>query len=119
MWSRVKKINVQEGINVQARKYLKINKRTGLNKDRTGGNFARKNKRTCTFIRDSRVVSSVISINRQDNSGKGRNPGAGPELLKFVCDVSIFPSTYTLSSGLFPLSFTFLVYVLVALVWCC
>ena len=44
-------MNVQEkirrqGINVQARKYLKINKRTGPNKDRTGGKlqekFARK-----------------------------------------------------------------------------
>ena len=40
-------MNVQEkirrqGINVQARKYLKINKRTGPNKDRTGGKFCKK-----------------------------------------------------------------------------
>ena len=32
-----KSINVQEGINVQAGKFFKINKRTGPNKVRTGG----------------------------------------------------------------------------------
>ena len=34
-----RKINVQEGINVQAGKFFKINKRTGPNKLRTGGKF--------------------------------------------------------------------------------
>ena len=39
MFMRSEKINVQEGINVQAGKYFKINKRTGPNKVRTGGKF--------------------------------------------------------------------------------
>ena len=53
------KKTVQDIQDVQEGKYLKINKRTGLNKDRTGGNFARKDKRTCMFIRDSRIIVVV------------------------------------------------------------
>ena len=38
-------------------------------------------------------------------SGKGQNPGAGPELMKFFCDVSCLSNlfAYLRSSGLFPL----------------
>ena len=35
-------INVQEGTKVQGRKTTQINKRTGLNKERTGGNIGEK-----------------------------------------------------------------------------
>ena len=37
--NQFRKINVQEGINVQAGKFFRINKRTGPNKLRTGGKF--------------------------------------------------------------------------------
>ena len=42
--------------------YFKINKRRGPNKVRTGGNLQEIDKRTCTFIRDPRVIGLDIIV---------------------------------------------------------
>ena len=51
---------MQEGINVQVGKFLKINKRAGGNKGVQAGIFQKINKMCSTFIRETRVVLKLI-----------------------------------------------------------
>ena len=53
---------MQEGINVQVGKFLKINKRAGGNKGVQVGIFQKINKVCSTFIRETRVVEMIMML---------------------------------------------------------
>ena len=51
---------MQDGINVQDGKSFKKNNRAGWNKDVQDGLFPKKNKVSCTIIKDTRVPAALV-----------------------------------------------------------
>ena len=62
--NQFRKINVQEGINVQAGKFFKINKRTGSNKLRTGGKFDSKIINVPVRLLETREYTAILTTKK-------------------------------------------------------